>query len=94
MRLGTDVLMSREYLESYRLLDCDALAARFTKPLLVIAAGDGVLVEGAQRYAANAKQGELEIIPNADHNFVMESSMERLFTASIDWQRELDPRSR
>lgn len=86
MRWGVEVLTTREMLASYRLVDCDELARRFAKPLLAVAAGDGVLVDYQRRYA-ELTAGTFACVEGADHSFTRGETLTDACRITAGWIR-------
>ncbi len=85
-RWGIDILVTREYLESYRMLDHDDIARKFNKPLLVVTAGEGVLQEGGRRYHEHsAGTSELIVLDGADHCFYNGETLRELQQLTVEW---------
>jgi esterase/lipase len=85
---GVEVLMSREFLESYRLLDCDALVRDFDVPMLSVIAGANTArgIKARSRYH-ELSQGPKRIvtIEGADHSFTNGETMSELHAVTIQW---------
>lgn len=66
--------------------DCFKLVNNLKKPLHILAAGNGFLVDGAQRYYQSANEPKkLTIIAGATHGFDEEGTEEELFQETLAW---------
>lgn len=66
--------------------DCFNLVKRLNKPLKIIAAGKGLLLEGAEKYfKAGTEPKELKIIKGATHGFDEEGKEKELFDETLSW---------
>ena len=62
----------------------DHLSSRFTKPIKIITAGNGILLDGAKKYFEQANQPkELAVIEGAGHNFNEDGVEEKLFEETL-----------
>lgn len=65
------------------------LVSKLGKPLKIIAAGKGILVEGSKKYIEVAKKPkDLTIIKNASHTFDEEGVEEKLLKETLDWVKK------
>ncbi len=59
-----------------------------SSPMLAVAAGQGVLIPGQQRYVDNwSGPAELLVMPEANHSFTRAGSLDELLAATIRWIR-------
>lgn len=69
--------------------DCFDLAKKLNKPLKIIAAGNGLLLEGAEKYFDIANEPkELKIINGATHCFDEEDKGKILFEETLNWLKK------
>lgn len=87
MRWGVSVILGKDMVKEADALPWDGLTKNFDVPLLIIAAGKGVLVKGAKHYYKKATEPKsLEIIPGATHYFDDKEGMqEDVFKRSKNW---------
>lgn len=86
LRWAFELLVPYTFVESFRKLPCDGFAKNYQRPLLVIAAGDNVLVPFQKRYfEAATEPKEYVEIPGADHNFTKVECLDQLLCVTIEW---------
>lgn len=90
LRWGVDVLVTSAFLQSCSEVDAEAQLALLQKPLLIVAAGGGVLVPFGRRYLDAARKPKtFAIIDGADHGFLRGDSLARLYETTFDWITQL-----
>jgi len=88
---GLDVLVTEDFLASYRFLDCDRLVDDLDLPLLSVVAGDNVPrgVAARIRYHDRAPgPKKLVVIDEADHSFSNGETLDRVHRETIAWLGE------
>ena len=65
-------------------LNTDRLSTNLRRPLKIIAAGNGILIDGAKRYFDQAnKPKEFAVINGAGHSFNEDGAEEKLFKETL-----------
>lgn len=88
---GVDELVTREYVESYRLRECDPLAELITVPLLSVMAGQTpeYMKQARRRYHELSKGPKhLVEIEEANHQFNAGECQTTLFDETISWLQQ------
>lgn len=83
---GTSLLLTEQYVESWRKTSAEAGASRLAAPLLVISASEGPRAEAGRRYIDLANQDKRFVgIPHADHWFVENGAFAELQKETLAW---------
>jgi dienelactone hydrolase len=87
MRWGSNVIIGRAMAYEIDQIRWDELTKNFHKPLNIIAAGKGILVKGANKYFAAAREPKsIQIIKGATHFFDDTPNIRiKLFRATKHW---------
>jgi uncharacterized protein len=64
----------------------DHLSSKFIKPIKIITAGKGILIDGAKKYFEQANEPkDYAVIEGATHNFNEDGVEEKLFQETLKW---------
>ncbi len=81
---GISYTIGKEMYKECVELNTNGLSSKFRRPLKIIAAGNGILIDGARRYFDQANQPkEFAVINRAGHSFNEDDAEEKLFKETL-----------
>ena len=81
---GISYTIGKEMYEECVKLNTNGLSFKFKKPLKIISAGNGILIDAAKKYFEQANEPkEFSIIDGAGHNFDEDGTEEKLFAETL-----------
>lgn len=81
--------VGKEMVDENKKLKPFELMEKFTKPVKIIAAGKGVLINGGKKYFELAKgPKDFAVISDATHNFDEDKTEEKLFQETYSWLKD------
>ena len=94
LQWGTEYLIGKKMVkERLAFLNSDLLVKKITKPIKIICAGKGVLIQGGKRYYQHANSPkEFHIIKGAGHTFDEDGIEEILFDETLKWVKKQSAR--